>query len=148
MRTVSSLFRGIEIAASGLTAQRVRLDIIANNIANAETTRTERGTPYRRQLPIFQERTSRKVPFSPPFPVESPGEGVRVVKIVEDPSPFRKVYQPGHPDADKDGYVLYPNVNVVLEMADMIDATRAYEANLALITNNKQMIQSTIQILR
>ncbi|MCX7796258.1 MAG: flagellar basal body rod protein FlgC [bacterium] len=132
-----SLLKTMEISASGLTAQRLRLDIIANNLANAETTRTERGVPYRRQVPIFREVLDQ---------VTGESRGVEVLGIREDNSPFRMVYDPGHPDANPEGYVLYPNVNPVIEMTDMISATRSYEANLTLITSAKNMFLKALEI--
>lgn len=132
-----SLFDSMNISASGLTAQRLRLDIIASNLANIETTRTSEGTPYRRQIPIFREIFDQYNRMS---------KGVEVVAIVRDSSPFRMVYDPGHPDANQEGYVLYPNVNPVVEMTDMISATRSYEANLSLITSAKSMFLKALEI--
>ena len=141
------LFPSIEIAASGLTAQRLRLDVIANNIANVNTTRTPEGGPYRRQQLIFAPRTPKQS-FIPPKkePSEKIGEGVRVLGIRQDPSPLRMVYDPTHPDANAQGYVAYPNVNTVTEMVDMISATRAYEANVAVINSAKSMAYKALEI--
>lgn len=138
------IFSSIEIAASGLTAQRLRLDVIANNLANINTTRTPEGGPYRKQSVIFAPRFLVKSLF-PPLTV---AEGVRVVGIKKDPSPPRMVYEPGHPDANPEGYVAYPNVNVVHEMVDMISATRAYEANVAVINAAKSMALKALEIGR
>ncbi|HEX6971622.1 MAG TPA: flagellar basal body rod protein FlgC, partial [Limnochordia bacterium] len=144
------LFAAIDIAASGLTAQRVRLDTISNNLANAETTRTEAGGPYRRQVPVFAARQNETTRFVIPRPAFaradeaaplSAGWGVRVVAVLPDPSPPRLVYDPHHPDADASGYVAMPNVNPVTEMVDLISATRAYEANVTVITAAKAMAQ-------
>ncbi len=132
-----SLLKTMEISASGLTAQRLRLDIIANNLANAETTRTDEGTPYRRQVPVFREILDQ---------VSGISKGVEVLGILRDNSPFRRVYDPSHPDADPEGYVLYPNVNPIVEMTDMISATRSYEANLTLITSAKSMFLKALEI--
>lgn len=132
-----SLLDTMEISASGLTAQRLRLDIIANNLANVETTRTNKGEPYRRKVPVFREILDQ---FS------GKSKGVEVIGIVEDNSPFRMVYDPNHPDANREGYVLYPNVNPVIEMADMISATRSYEANLALVNASKSMFIKSLEI--
>jgi flagellar basal-body rod protein FlgC len=129
----------MDISASGLTAQRIRLDTIANNLANAETTRTSSGTPYRRQVPVFKEVFNQSLGVF---------GGVEVVTIVKDQSPFRVVYDPGHPDANVDGYVLYPNVNPVIEMTDMISATRSYEANLSVMNSAKSMFLKALEILR
>lgn len=131
-------FTIFNVSASGMTAQRFRLDIIASNIANSEATRTERGEPYRRRMPIFAEY----------FLDKSRTSAVRVVRIEEDPSPFRLVYDPSHPDADEDGYVRFPNVNVLREMVDLINAQRAYEANVAVFNVTKSMINSALQIGR
>lgn len=127
-----SLFTSFDINASGLTAERYRMDIISQNIANANTTRTEDGTPYRRKVVTFAEKESQ-TPFSRVL-VEArdnySGKGVRVDSVVEDKwTDMKMVYDPAHPDADENGYVLYPNVNIVTEMTNMIDASRAYEAN-------------------
>lgn len=132
-----SLLKTMEISASGLTAQRLRLDIIANNLANVETTRTDEGTPYRRQVPIFREVLDK---------VSGMSKGVDVLGILRDNSPFRRVYDPSHPDANLEGYVLYPNVNPIVEMTDMISATRSYEANLTLITSAKSMFLKALEI--
>ncbi|MCF6097084.1 flagellar basal body rod protein FlgC [Thermovorax subterraneus] len=143
-----SIFRAMEISASGLTAQRLRMDVISNNIANVNTTRTEQGGPYRRKRVIFQEKRSE-----PNFRellqntlLNATGEGVRVVAIEEDNAPFRLVYDPSHPDADEDGYVRMPNVNIVTEMVDMISATRSYEANVTAINSVKSMISKALEI--
>jgi flagellar basal-body rod protein FlgC len=147
------LFDSINISASGLTAQRLRMDVIAKNIANADTTRTENGLPYRRQVVIFEEN-SRNVPFSMYLSEESKrlfltkGGGVKVTAIKEDKSPYKRVYNPGHPDADKDGYVNMPNVDMVTEMVNMISATRAYEANVTALNATKGMAMKALEIGR
>jgi flagellar basal-body rod protein FlgC len=144
-----AIFRALDTAASGLTAERLRMDVISNNIANVNTTRTERGGPFRRQLCIFQARTS-----DPNFPLkertlpETVGRGVRVIRIMEDQAPFRLVYDPSHPDADPNGYVRLPNVNTVHEMVDMITASRAYEANVTVINSTKDLINTALTIGR
>ncbi len=135
------LFHSFDISASGLTAQRLRMDTIANNLANVNTTRTERGGPYRRQMPVFQARDS--------FAQTVAGlGGVRVIQIAEDTDPPRLVYDPAHPDADVNGYVHMPNVNVVTEMVDMISASRAYEANIAAMNAAKSMAMKALEIGR
>lgn len=145
-----NLFQTINTSGSGLTAEQLRMDVIANNIANVNTTRTPQGGPYRRQRVLFTPREPQ-VFFNIPF-VKSQviynGKGVRVVGIEEDPSPFKIEYRPEHPDADKDGYVRLPNVNVVLEMTDMITATRAYEANVAAMRSAKEMMIRALDISR
>lgn len=135
-----SLFKGFNISASGLTAQRVRMDIIANNIANVETTRTPEGGPYRRQIPVFMPREG--------IVQGAGGEGVRVTAIIKDYSPFKMVYDPQHPDADEEGYLLLPNVELVKEMVDMIDASRAYEANVTAFNTTKEMARKALEIGR
>ncbi|HHY92283.1 MAG TPA: flagellar basal body rod protein FlgC [Firmicutes bacterium] len=143
------MFAGLDIAASGLSAQRLRLDVIANNLANAETTRTAAGGPYQRQLPVFAPREAS--PFQYLLQAAAGGgvgRGVRVSAIVTDPTPPRRVYQPGHPDADAAGYVAYPNVNVVTEMVDMISASRAYEANAAAFNASKGMALQALDLGR
>lgn len=136
-----SLFNSFDISASGLTAQRLRMDTVANNLANVNTTRTERGGPYRRQMVLFEARTDRTQG-------SHVGAGVRVRSIVEDNDPFKLVYDPAHPDADAQGYVHMPNVNVVTEMVDMISASRAYEANVAALNAAKSMAMKALEIGR
>lgn len=140
---------GIDICASGLTAQRLRMDTIANNLANATTTRTAKGGPYRRQMVVFEARSAPGQNFEKILNDEINNYGgVRVKAIKEDNSPFRRVYDPSHPDADKDGYVNYPNVNVVQEMVDMISATRSYEANVTALNSIKNMAAKALEIGR
>jgi len=146
----------IDISASGLTAQRLRMDTIANNMANVETTRVQGGTgPYRRQVVVFEARTPRTAGRS--FgnvlekQMEAMGSGVRVKEIreiSENEEPFRRVYDPSHPDADEQGYVNFPNVNIVEEMINMISATRAYEANAKVIEASKSMAMRALEIGR
>lgn len=141
-----SMFGAIDAAASGLTAERLRMDVISNNIANANTTRTQEGGAYRRQIVLFQPRTGQQS-FSQILSNEmDTGSGVRVVGIVKDESPMRRVYDPHHPDADKDGYVEMPNINIVSEMVDMITATRAYEANVTAVNAAKSMAMKALEI--
>lgn len=143
-----SIFSSINISASGLNSERTRMDVISKNIANANTTRTSSGTPYRRQLAVFQEEDENSfssILSKAEGETDSSG-GVRVSGIVEDQSPFKLVYDPGHPDAKADGYVEMPNVDTVREMVDMITATRAYEANLTSINTAKSMAMKAIDI--
>lgn len=148
-------FSSLDVGASGLTAQRLRMDTISQNIANANTTRTENGTPYRRKTVVFEERSSN-TPFSDYLSQSSKdnvtgnavGTGVRVAQIADDPTPFKKVYDPGHPDADKDGYVQMPNIDIVTEMVDMISATRSYEANVTAMSSTKSMALKALDIGR
>ena len=150
------VFSSINIAASGLTAQRLRLDVIADNIANVQTTRTTEGGPFRRSRVIFRPRVSQpywRSPFLPSFLQDEVGRGVRVAKIEKDyASQVRLVYDPTHPDAIKSGpragYVEYPNVNIVNEMVDMIAASRSYEANSAIINGTKAMFLKALEIGR
>jgi flagellar basal-body rod protein FlgC len=144
------VFSSLKISASGLTAQRLRLDIIANNLANAETTRTAEGGPYRRQLPVFAARkeASFRRYMNRALSKQPVGQGVCVTRIGEDTSPLKRRYQPGHPDADEEGYVLYPNVNVVTEMVDMISASRSYEANAAAFNASRSMVVKALELGR
>lgn len=157
-----SIFSSMRTSASGLTAQRLRMDVISNNIANAETTRTAEGGAYRRQEVVFAPKVVGHVPFfnllrgdpwlrSGQAAGNVPGlqtEGTQPMGIVEDRAPTRRVYDPGHPDAGPDGYVEYPNVNVVTEMTDMLSATRSYEANVTVFNAVKQMAQRALDIGR
>jgi len=141
----------LDIGASALTAQRLRMDVIAQNIANANTTRTENGTPYRRKTVVFEERNSNRS-FSS-YLINSTkenfsGKGVKVSGIAEDNAPFKRVHDPGHPDADEEGYVLMPNVDTITEMINMISATRAYEANVTSINTTKSMALKALEIGR
>lgn len=141
------LFSTFDTAASGMTAERLRLDVIANNLANARTTRTAEGGPYRRQRVVVAARERRD--FAAMLSREAvPGQGVRVVQIARDTDPPRLVWDPYHPDAGEDGYVRMPNVDVVTEMVDMISATRAYEANATVIQAAKTMAQAALEIGR
>lgn len=142
------MFGAIDASASGMTAERLRMDVISNNIANVNTTRTEEGGPYRRQVPIFQSRSGQNS-FSQILSQQmDTGSGVRVTGIVKDNSPTRRVYDPSHPDANKEGYVEMPNVNIVAEMVDMITATRAYEANVTSVNAAKNMAMKALEIGR
>ena len=128
------IFRNFDTSASALTAERLRMDIISSNVANADTTRTQGGGPYRRKVVVFE--------------VAKNG-GVRVNRIQEDLStPSQLIYQPEHPDANADGWVEYPNVVLVNEMVDMLAATRAYEANIAALNATKSMMSSALNIGR
>jgi flagellar basal-body rod protein FlgC len=150
------IFSGITTAASGLTAQRTRLDVIADNIANAESTRTDDGGPFLRRRVLFSPRVSEpywRSPFKPALLDNGVGKGVRVTSIeVDRDSPARVVYDPTHPDAiqfgERAGYVEYPNVNIVNEMVDMIAASRSYEANVAIINGSKSMFSKALEIGR
>ncbi len=150
------IFTSINTAASGLTAQKLRLDVIADNIANATTTRTTEGGPFRRSRIVFRPRVEQpywRSPILPSYLQDEVGKGVRAVKIEKDySSNTRLVYDPTHPDAIKTGpragYVEYPNVNIVNEMVDMISASRSYEANSAVINGSKSMFLKALEIGR
>ncbi len=142
------LFQAFDISASGMAAERFRIDTIAQNIANIKTTRTEDGTPYRRKIVTFGERNM--TPFSKYYEsarADVVGNGVKVVSVKEDTeTDLMMVYDPAHPDADENGYVMYPNVNTVTEMTNLIDATRAYEANTTAFNASKSMVQAALKI--
>ena len=146
-----SMFLGIDAAASGLTAERLRMDVISNNIANANTTRTEQGGAYHRRYVVFTPREKELQSFEQMLKQavgmkRSSGEGVRAVAIVEDQQQGPLVYDPSHPDANAEGYVEKPNVNIVSEMVDMITASRAYEANTTTINAAKSMAMKALEI--
>ena len=165
---VRPLFRGLAISASGLSAQRKRMDVIAMNIANAETTRTAEGGPYRRRVLELGEATSERVgtPYGVPLrrgAIEVPAVpdvppagsfpeaiqetfGVEALQVAEDPTEGPLVYEPGHPDADESGYVRYPNVNLTRETIDLMESRRAYEANATVFEAMKGMLRRAIQI--
>jgi flagellar basal-body rod protein FlgC len=147
------LFNAINIASTGLSAQRLRSDVIADNIANANTTRTQEGGPFKKSRIVFRpiaEEPYWRSPFLPNGMDNGGGEGVRVVSIEKDTSPPRLVYDPTHPDAIKtgpnEGYVEMPNVDVVTEMTDLIAASRAYEANASIIDGYKAMFMKALEI--
>lgn len=138
------LFGPLEVSGSALTAERLRLDVIANNLANANTTRTPEGGAFRRQVVVFAARQDSATGW----PLSEQFAGVRVVGIQPDSSPLRRVYNPGHPDADAQGYVTMPNVDPVVEMVDLIGAARAYEANATVINETKNMANKALELLR
>ncbi len=139
------VFSAMEVAASGMTAQRSRMNVIAGNLANARTTKTEDGTPYKRQDPVF---VARPVAGQSADPVMRAIQTVEVSEVRQDQNPGQMVYDPGHPDANEAGYVEYPNVNVVSEMVNMMSATRAYEAGVTSIESLKSMARAAIKIGR
>ena len=159
-----SLFGAIDTSASGLTAQRLRLDLIANNIANLNSTRTAETTPggnpipYRRQVALFVPRppeTNFATLFGKTLQEQSAGNGVQVSSVTQDQTPFRLEYNPDSPDAAKVAepgipvdYVRQPNVNIVTEMVDMISASRAYEANVTVLNASKSMAMKALEIGR
>jgi flagellar basal-body rod protein FlgC len=155
-------FSPMQTSASGMTAERLRMDVIANNIANVNTTRDANGAPnpYRRQMVVLGNRPSFSSALAQagfpasatseeaqvPEPANEVGHGVRVLQIVEDQRPFKLKYDPTHPDADQNGWVRLPNVDTVTEMVDLISASRAYEANVTAMNAFKSMVQSALQI--
>lgn len=149
-----SFFGSMDISASGLTLQRLRMDLISQNLANIETTRTEKGTPYKRKTILVEEKqdprnfasylsNSMNPLTSDPTVV---GSGVKASKIIEDETEGPKKYEPTHPDADADGYVTMPNVNSVTEMINMISANRSYEANISALNTTFEMANKTLTI--
>lgn len=143
-----SLFSALSVSASGMAAQRTRTELLVENMANAETTRTPDGGPYRRKDAVFQSSDVTSA-FSDIFAVETDPEstGVKVSDITVDQSEPEKRYMPGHPDADKDGYVSFPKINPAEDMVDLMGATRNYEGNIAAISAVKDMIQRSISLL-
>lgn len=149
-----ALTSALRTTASGLTAQRLRMDIISNNLANANTTRTAQGGAYKRQTPVFEPILRSQTLFSlagfgraQPTEADASG-GVRVTAVTDDQRQGKMSYEPGHPDANAAGYVEYPNVNVVSEMADMISATRGYEANVTAMQALKSMALKALELGR
>lgn len=140
-----SAFNSMRISASGLSAERLRLDTIASNIANVTTTRGENGQPYRRKVAVFQANLENELNKTT-GKYEDKLLGVKAVGVEEDKSPLRRVYDPTHPDADAEGYVNMPNVNILNEMADMIAATRSYEANVNAMNAEKGMFMKALEI--
>ena len=133
------ILSGIDVTADALEAQKTRLDIVAQNIANAQTTRTPEGGPYQRKVVSFETELVRQEGGAPL-------ESVSVASVTADPSPGQRVYNPQHPDAGPDGFVNMPNVNLAYEMVDMVTASRAYEANLSFAKNARQMAEKTLEI--
>lgn len=143
-----SFLSSFDISASGLTAERQRLDIASENIANSNTTRTESGGPYRRKMVVLQEvpSTSFRSKFNSLLNRTASKGGVRVTEIVEDQRDLQPVYNPDHPDANEEGYVMMPNVDLVKETVDGMSATRSYEANITAFNAMKLMAQRAIDI--
>lgn len=142
-----SIFSGLNISASGLTAQRLRMDTISENIANVNTTRDEDGDVYRRKMVVFAEK--HDFSFSDALSAASglKSSGVKVTQVVEDTTTdLNMVYDPSHPDADENGYVSYPNVNTVTEMTNLIDSSRAYEANVTAFNATKSLLLATLEM--
>lgn len=132
-----SFFNIMKLSATGLSAQRIRINVISSNLANANTTRGENGEPYRRKDVIFEQMLEGEFK-----------NGVRVKKVIEDEKPFTLRYEPGHPDADEEGYVQYPNINPVEEMVNILEAQRSYESNLTVLNTAKQLALRALEIGR
>jgi flagellar basal-body rod protein FlgC len=146
------MFDAFDVSASALTAERLRMDVTAENLANAQTTRTASGGAYRRKEVVL-ESIGGENSFGTQLSAAmggngGPAGGVKAAAIVEDASPGKRVYDPSHPDADKQGYVTMPNVDTVTEMVDLIGSSRAYEANVTALQDSKQMFSKTLDILR
>lgn len=146
-----SVFNAMNMSATGMTAQRLRMDTISQNIANINTTRTDSGGPYRRKIPIFEElKPENRFDY---ILKNHLGEytnvgGVKVSRIVEDKAPFISQYDPTHPDANEEGYVLLPNVNTIEEMTNLISSNRSYEANVTAFNSSKAMLSKALEIGR
>jgi len=140
-----NFLKSLETSASGLYAQRKRMDIIASNLANIETTRTENGGPYRRKMVVMG---AKEIDQDFDTMLDSSVKGVQVEDIVEDQTPFKKVYNPSHPDADGDGYLYKPNVDLIVETTNMLMSRRAFEANIAAIKATRQMAIKALEIGR
>ena len=138
------LFRNLEISATALTAERLRMDLISDNIANANTTRTKEGGPYQRKVPVFAEVLDETI--SQDGKLISKPAGVKVLQIQPDGRPPRLVYDPTHPDANADGYVAYPDINPVVEMVNLISASRSYEANITAFNSSKEMFRASLDL--
>lgn len=146
-----SIFDTMRVSMSGLTAQRLRMDVISSNVANVDTTRTPEGGPYLKRQVVFTAvptAAATRSPFQTVLSAASApvGEGVAVTEIRTDPNAVRTVYDPNHPDADANGYVRYPDIDVVTEMTNMVAASRAYEANVTVLNASKSMALKALQI--
>jgi flagellar basal-body rod protein FlgC len=147
------MFDALDIAGSGLSAERLRMDVTAENLANANTTRGANGLPYRRKVVVLEQQQAQssfqtQLASQMGTPAAAKGTGVQVSSIAEDTTPNRRVYDPGHPDADAQGYVSMPNVDSVTEMVDLISASRAYEANVTSMQSAKTLFNKTLELLR
>ncbi len=152
-----SFFTAMNTSSTGLAVQRLRMDIISQNITGSEITKTEDGTPYKKKTLIvaeknpsaeFSEVLRRQMGGENVPNINKIGEGVKAIKVVEDEAPFAKIYDPGHPEADEEGYVTKSNVNIVEEMVNMISASRSYEANVTAMDASKSMAQKALEIGR
>jgi flagellar basal-body rod protein FlgC len=140
------LNRAMDISVSGIEAQRITMELIASNLANINTTRTVYGGPYRRRVPVLSEKSISFAEELSRAERKLHGGGVEVTDVVEDSSPFQKVYKPGHPDADEQGFVSLPNVDMSTEMVDLMYSSRLYEANITAFNATKKMMQDTLQL--
>jgi flagellar basal-body rod protein FlgC len=143
-----NLFGVLEVSASAMVAERSRAEVVTSNMANLETTRTAAGGPYQRQLVVFRSHRMPQFPLMLAGLRSSSAQGVNVDQVVSDRTPPVRRYEPGHPDADREGYVSYPAINPVEEMTDLLGAVRAYELNASAVQASKNMIQQAIEILR
>jgi flagellar basal-body rod protein FlgC len=144
--TFDNMLSVTQISASGLAAERRRMEIIANNIANANTTRTPSGGPFRRQDAVFEAVYDRRLKVGMHGAAQP--RGVRLADVVDDPSELNRIYSPGHPDADKDGFLLTPNVHLPMEMINLVSASRGYEANMRVLQMFRQMAESALTLGR
>ena len=143
------IFDALAVSASALSAERQRAEIIAANMANANTTHTEAGGPFHRREVVFHSASAFKFALASAGGIETPPAGmVQISQVVDDPTPPVMKYEPGHPDADKDGYVAYPAINPATEMVDLMGSVRAYQLNASAVNATKQMIQQSIDILK
>jgi flagellar basal-body rod protein FlgC len=147
---VSGFYSSIEVSATGLSAERLAMDVIANNIANVNTTRTPEGGPFRRQLIVFAQKQEQAPASGSPVDSDPANSraGVEAVGIMPDTTPDKLVYDPHHPDADGNGYVHFPNIDVVKEMVDMMAASRAYQANVTAIQESRSMGNTLLNLLK
>jgi len=143
--SLDNIFSGMRISSSGLAAERTRMEVVANNIANAHTTKAENGEPFRRQQVGFQAAMDQ---LQSDDNIHSAMQGVKVMGIQKDMSPLPVIYDPGHPDADSEGYVKMPNVHVAKEMVDMVTSSRAYEANLKSLQTFRELAEQALTLLR
>ena len=146
--SLQNLFGPADISASGLAAERMRMEVAANNIANARSTRAGGNGPYRRQQVVFEAELAGGVRSIAGAGASSALGGVRVAEVTTDESPFPRVFDPGHPDADEDGMVTMPNVTLPYEMVDLMTASRAYEANLKALSAFRQMAEQSLSLLQ
>lgn len=145
---MSGFFDALDVSASALSAERLRMNVTSSNLANAQTTRTPEGGPYRRKDPVFASEPRRDFASILQDHLETPLHDVKVADVVSDPNPPRMVYAPDHPDANPEGYVAYPNVNTMEEMVNLITASRTYEANVTSINVARGMMNKALEIGR